>query len=127
MVDALLDTATVVDLLREYPPAAEWIAQEDRVFGITKFVWMEVAAGCQNKQALREATHLIERFELVAITPQDVDWALAKLVQFNLSYSIDPLDCLIAATADRLSLTLYTRNLKHFQPMLGELAQSPYQ
>ena len=127
MVDALLDTATVVDLLREYPPAAEWIAQEDRVFGITKYVWMEVAAGCQNKQSLREATQLIERFELVAISTEDVDWALTKLVQFNLSHNIDPLDCLIAATAKRLTLPIYTRNLKHFQPMLGELALSPYQ
>ncbi len=126
MVDALLDTASVVDLLRNYPPAKTWIAHEDRIFGITKFVWMELVAGCQNKQALIKATKMIERFELIPITSTDVDWASDRLVRFNLSHNLDILDCLIASTAHRLQIPLYTRNLKHFKPLLGDLAQSPY-
>lgn len=126
MVDALLDTATVVDLLRQHSPAAIWIANENQIFGITKFVWMEIVEGCQNKQSLIKATTLIERFEFVPIMATDIDWASEKLVQFNLSYNIDILDCLIASTAYRLRLPLYTRNLKHFRPLIGELAQSPY-
>ena len=126
MVDALLDTATVVDLLREYPPSATWIAIENQIFGITKFVWMEIVAGSQNKQSLIKATRLIERFELVPITTTDIDWAADKLVQFNLSHKIDLVDCLIASTAHRLQLPLYTRNLKHFTPLLGQLAKKPY-
>lgn len=87
---------------------------------------MEIVTGAKNKQSLRKATKLIQRLELVAITPQDVDWALAKLIEFNLSHNIDPLDCLIASSAYRLQIPLYTRNLKHFKPLLGILAQNPY-
>ena len=126
MVDALLDTATVVDLLREYPPSATWITNENRTFGITKFVWMEIVTGCKNKQSLIKATRLIERFELVPITTTDIDWASDSLVQFNLSHNIDLVDSLIASTSHRLQIPLYTRNLKHFTPLLGQLAQSPY-
>lgn len=126
MVDALLDTATIVDLLREYPPSATWIANENQIFGITKFVWMEIVAGCQNKQSLKKASTLIERFEFVPITIGDVDWASDKLVQYNLSHNLDLVDCLIASTAYRLQIPLYTRNLKHFTPLIGKLAQKPY-
>ncbi len=126
MVDALLDTATVVDFLRDYPPAAEWVANSSQTFGVTKFVWIEIVEGCENKSALNRAIRLVERFELVPITMDDVDWALESLTRLNLSHNIDPFDCLIAATAYRLQIPLYTRNLKHFTPLLGELAQKPY-
>ncbi|GAB4508524.1 MAG: hypothetical protein OHK0046_01220 [Anaerolineae bacterium] len=53
MVEALLDTATVVDLLREYPPAAVWITEKDQTLGVTKFVWMEIVEGSHSKQSLR--------------------------------------------------------------------------
>lgn len=126
MVDAFLDTAILVDLLRGYSPAEQWFDNENKKFGITKFVWMEIVAGSQNKQSLNIATKLIQRFELVPITPKDIDWGLAKLIQFNLSHNIDPLDCLIASSAYRLQIPLYTRNLKHFKPLLLTLAQNPY-
>lgn len=35
-------------------------------------------------------------------------------------------DCLIAAPAQRLGVPLYTRNLKHFSPLLGDLAVMAY-
>ena len=126
MVDALLDTAIVVDLLRAYTPAAQWINSQNQTFGVTKFVWMEIVRGCEDKPSLRRATQLLERFELIQIQVEDIDWALEKLVLFNLSHNIDYLDCLIAAPAQRLQTPLYTRNMKHFAPLLGELAQQPY-
>lgn len=126
MVDALLDTATIVDLLREYPLAEKWIISQSQTFGVTKFVWMEIVRGCENRKALREATKLLKRFELVDIQVEDVDWALDKLTKYALSHNIDLIDCLIAATAYRLNIPLYTRNLKHFTPLLSQLAQTPY-
>jgi predicted nucleic acid-binding protein len=36
------------------------------------------------------------------------------------------MDALIASAAYRLRVPLFTRNLKHFQPMLGPLVQKPY-
>lgn len=126
MVSALLDTATVIDLIRGYDRAVQWLSQESHMIGLTKFVWMEVIAGCENKIKVQEATHLLERFELISLDSQDVDWALDQLTLFNLSHNIDPFDCLIAAPSYRLQIPLYTRNLKHFRPLLSKLAQTPY-
>jgi predicted nucleic acid-binding protein len=53
-------------------------------------------------------------------------WAREKLLKHRLSHNIDAFDCLIAAPSYRLQFPLYTRNLKHFTPLLGKLAQQPY-
>lgn len=36
------------------------------------------------------------------------------------------MDCLIAASAHRLQLPLYTANRKHFDPLLSGLVRQPY-
>ncbi|GAB5493753.1 MAG: hypothetical protein Phog2KO_39680 [Phototrophicaceae bacterium] len=64
MVDAFLDTAILVDLLRGYSPAKQWFDNENKKFGITKFVWMEIVAGSQNKQSLNIATKLYNGLNL---------------------------------------------------------------
>lgn len=87
---------------------------------------MEIVKGCENKKALHEATRLLKRFELVDIQVEDIDWALDKLTKYALSHNIDLIDSLIAATAYQLNIPLYTKNLKHFTPLLGKLAQKPY-
>jgi predicted nucleic acid-binding protein len=45
---------------------------------------------------------------------------------FTLSHGVGIMDCLIASVSYRLQVPLYTRNLKHFTPLLGALAQTPY-
>lgn len=126
LVDGLLDTVVVVDLLRGYAPASQWITSQNLTFGVTRFVWLEVVRGCPNKRVLHGATQLLNRFDLVAIIPEDVDWALDKLTLYTLSHNIDPFDCLIAAVAFRTQTPLYTKNLKHFGPLLGGLVHKPY-
>ena len=51
---------------------------------------------------------------------------MAQHVTHRLRFGVGVLDCLIAAPAFRLQLPLYTHNLKHFTPLLGDLAQKPY-
>lgn len=125
MVIALLDTAIVVDILRGYPPAVEWLAQQ-AALGVSTAVWLEVVEGATNRQAERTALHLLHRFERVEVTAEDVDWALRQLMRFHLSHGLDAMDCLIASASHRLAITLFTRNLKHFSPLLGHHAQKPY-
>ena len=62
----------------------------------------------------------IERLKLGAMGTQEA------LIRLKLNYNIDPFDCLIAATSYRLQTPLYTRNLKHFRPLLRSLTQRPY-
>ncbi len=128
MVDGLLDTAIIiVDLLRDYEPALAWSSDSGLRVGLTQFVWLEVIQGAQSNAAQRKATRVLKGFPLVQFTAEDVTWALRELTRVVPSHNgVGALDALIAATAARLQIPLYTRNLKHIQPLLGHLAHKPY-
>jgi predicted nucleic acid-binding protein len=55
-----------------------------------------------------------------------LDWAMDQQEKFALSHNVGMNDCLIASISYRLQLPLYTTNLKHFIPLLNNLAQKPY-
>ena len=126
MADALLDTSILIDALRDYPPAAQWFEENTVPVGITWFVWLEVIAGCRNKQQQHHAITFLNDFELVAIEDADAQWATKKLIELHLKSNVDMIDCLIAAPSHRLQIPTYTRNLKHFTPLLDALAVLPY-
>ena len=125
MVTGLVDTTVLVDMLRHYPPALVWFREQPSP-GITPIVWMEVIAGAQNKTAQLQAAQLLAALGMVYQTQDDVDWAMRQLLTYALSHGIGIHDCLIASTCYRLQLPLYTHNRKHFEPLLGSLAQQPY-
>ncbi len=128
MVDILLDSSIIIDLLRNFEPAAIWLSSEKTPnIGITKFVWLEAVFGADSTRELDRTTTLLKNFEIIPISVADVDWALRRLTKLTLAHnSIDPMDALIASTSYRLSIPLCTRNLKHLRPLLGSLAISPY-
>jgi predicted nucleic acid-binding protein len=125
MVEGLLDTSIVVDILRQYQPAESWLAQQGQL-GVTRIVWLEIIEGAQTREWQSEAIKLLRRFDVVELTPSDLVWATEQLVQHRLSHSVDSFDCMIASASYLLRLPLYTANLKHFTPLLGKLAQVPY-
>ncbi len=125
MVTCLLDTAVVVDLIRKHPPAQVWIAAQTQP-GVCSVVWLEVLQGAQNKADQQKALRLLGRFERVELLKADFDWAIANLLKYGLSHGVGALDRLIASVNQRLQVPLYTRNLRHFAPLIGPLAQSPY-
>jgi predicted nucleic acid-binding protein len=125
MVSCLLDTAILVDLIRKYPAAKTWIATQQQP-GVCSVVWLELLQGAQNKTDQQKALKLLSDFERVDLLTSDFDWAIASLLKYGLSHNVGALDCLIASVNYRLGMPLYTRNLKHFTPLLGSLAQSPY-
>ncbi|MCA9909959.1 MAG: PIN domain-containing protein [Anaerolineae bacterium] len=126
MVTGILDTTILVDLLRSYAPAIVWYgSQGSATLGINPIVWMEVIGGGPTKAKRLEAGKLLKRFEMVYLTQADLEWAMAAQMRYELSHGVSMNDCLIAATS-RAGIPLYTRNLKHFTPILGSQAQSPY-
>ena len=125
MVVALLDTAVVVDLLRSHPPAASWVLSQENL-GVSPMVWLEIIEGSSNQQSQRRAIEVLRRFERVDLLAGDAEWAVRQALRFRLSHNVDAMDCLIASAAHRLNVPLYTLNLKHFVPLLGELARRPY-
>jgi predicted nucleic acid-binding protein len=127
MVTAIIETTVLVDLLRGYRPALNWLhTQSSADLGITPVIAMEVISGGQNKIKRLQATRLLRRFQTIHLTPADQDWAVAMQLRYELSHGVGKMDCLIASVNHRLQIPLYTHNLKHFAPLLGPLAQKPY-
>jgi predicted nucleic acid-binding protein len=120
-----LDTSVLVDFLRVFPPARDWLHLKTDL-GVSPIVWMELIEGEENKKGQVRAVKLLHLFKRVDVLPVDFDWAIQQSLRFRLSHNIDMMDCLIASTAYRLNIPIFTTNLKHFQPLLGDLAQKPY-
>jgi len=126
-MDALFDTAIVVDIYRNYPPAVQWsAANPSLVIGITSIVWLEVLKGAKNKADQKPLAKFLAQFPLVYLTQTDEHWAMLNYPAAHLAHGVGILDTLIAAPSHRLQIPLYTRNLKHMSPLLGTLAQAPY-
>lgn len=126
-LDILIDTGIIVDALRQYEPALDWLQKNrELIVGISPIVWMELIRGAENKALQNRAEKLLQRFEVVYPTPESMQWAMLQLKTYRLSDGIGMNDCLIAAPSHCLQVPLYTRNLKHFAPVLGELARQPY-
>jgi len=125
VIAGLLDTAVLVDLLRAYPPAEGWLSRQSHL-GVTPVVWLEIIEGAANLRAQARAVDLLRHFEKVDLSSTDFDWSVRQALQFRLSHNVGMMDCLIASTAHRISVPLYTPNLKHFSPILGSLAVKPY-
>lgn len=127
MVDMLLDTNILVDMLRDYEPAIKWKnTLGDQIIGISNIVYMEMIEGSPNKHKLGIALKFLSQFALIYITEKDQQWAIQQHIKYNLSHNIDLTDALIASPAIRLNLRLYTRNIKHFLPIIPDLLEQPY-
>jgi predicted nucleic acid-binding protein len=125
MVTCLLDTSILIDLIHKYPPAHTWITTQEKP-GVASIVCLELIQGARDKSDQQKALNLLYDLERVDFTASDMDWAIASLLKYDLSHNVGAIDCLIASIPYRLDVPLYTRNLKHFIPLLGSLAQSPY-
>lgn len=125
MVNALLDTSVLVDVLRDYAPAQNWFTQQTDL-GVSTVVILELLQGASNKIAQNKALDLLQGLEQVEVLPQDFEWGIQALTRYNLSHGVMGLDALIAAVSYRLEVPLYTLNIKHFQPMLADWVRRPY-
>jgi len=125
MASGLVDSNVLIDLLRGYQPAIAWIAEQNTL-AITQVVYLELLDGTQDRRGEQKALALLSDFEIVDLIASDYAWAIERMLKFHLSHNVESPDCLIAAPAARLGLPLYTHNLKHFAPLLGDLAQKPY-
>jgi predicted nucleic acid-binding protein len=127
MVAAVVESTVLVDLLRDHAPAVQWFQRQiDTTFGTTPIIWMEIVGGGQNKAERMRAARLMKQFEMIFPTPADFEWAMRAQMNYELSHGTGMMDCLIASASNRLRVPLFTHNLKHFSPLIEELARKPY-
>ena len=124
---ALLDTSVFIDHLRGSQKAGQALrsavghGQRLTASVVTK---VEVLAGMRASE--EEATRkLFRAVEWIAVDDDIAERAGQLANQFVRSHpGVDPIDYVIAATAEHLGAQLWTRSLKHF-PMYPDLT-SPY-
>jgi len=122
----LLDTDVVVDTVRGFPPARQWLNSLVEQPGLPGIAMMELVEGCANKADLWRVQKLVSRYTLYWPSPAGCQSALDYLTQFYLSHNLNFADALIAATAVGQGATLCTFNVKHFAAVPGLVMEQPY-
>jgi predicted nucleic acid-binding protein len=123
----LLDTDIMVDLLRGYPPAVNWLASlTGDAPGLPGFVVMELIMGCRNKSEMSLLLARVRPFRVFWPAVADYQRALVSLANGRLSHNMGPFDALIGECAVGLGALLLTFNTKHFKAISGLATAQPY-
>lgn len=125
MSKLMLDTSVLIDHLRNYKPATEFL---ETVFGsgipaiISAVTEMELYAGksLQNRTAEDAVQKLLELLDAVPVTSGIARRAGILLRQYR-PKGLTPVDAIIASTAMEQKATLITRNTRHFRVIDGLL------
>ena len=123
----LLDTDVLVDVLRGYPPALDWLGSLEEAPALPGLVVMEVLGGCLNKQEMNKIQRYLGLFNVHWPTDSDCNRALGDFARSHLSHNLGVLDALIGETAVGLGATLCTFNDKHFMQIRRLTVEQPYQ
>jgi hypothetical protein len=121
----LLDTDIMVDVLRGYEPAKEWLKSAQEI-GVPGLVAMELIQGCQNTKEQRQLEKSLSEYQLFWPDVDDCNRALTSFASHHLSDNIGLLDALIAETAIGVDAELATFNVKHYRALKGLRSVQPY-
>lgn len=123
----LLDTDVMVDILRGYEPAKQWLeAAQNQILGIPGLVAMELLQGCENSRKQKRLEKKLSGYLLHWTEPSQCEQALRVFSAYHLSHQLGLLDALIAETAIGIGAELATFNTKHYQAIRELKTLQPY-
>lgn len=123
----LIDSDVMVDIVRRYPPALEWLDSLGLAdVTLPGFVVMELIEGCRNKQEQSRLDKIIEPYRIVWPTESTCDEALSMFADRYLKHGLGILDAVIGQTAVDLGVPLMTFNQKHYSSITGLRTVQPY-
>jgi predicted nucleic acid-binding protein len=124
----LLDTDIMIDVLRGYEPAANWLeAVASQEIGLPGLVVMELLQGCQNANEQRKLEKHLGGFLLFWASGDDCARALTDYSAFHLSHQLGIFDALIGETAIGLEADLATFNIRHYGVLANLKTIQPYE
>ena len=127
VISGLLDTNIIIDLLNQKSAAINWSGSVQlQKFAITPIVWMETVEGARDRIERAQIIRFLRQFRIEHSTPQDNNWAMQQFGQFYLSHGVEMTDVMIASVAVRLSVPLYTLNIRHYAPLPDVDERKPY-
>jgi predicted nucleic acid-binding protein len=123
----VVDTSVLIDHLRGQEQARDALraaAIDGERLAASVLTKVEVLAGMRPSEE-RTTRRLLDSLDWIAVDDDMAERAGALANRFLASHpGVDPVDYVIAATADELGAELWTRNVRHF-PMFPGL-QPPY-
>jgi hypothetical protein len=122
----LLDTDVMVDLLRGYAPAVNWLTINSSPVALPGLVAMELLQGCRNQSEQQQVANELARFALFWPSLADCQRAYRDFAAYRLSNGVGLLDSLIGNIAVGLNEPLATFNVKHYAPIAGLQTVQPY-
>ncbi len=122
-----LDTDVMVDILRKYPPAVEWLdSLGPEEIGIPGVVAMELLQGCRNRAEQQKVERTLDPQRLFWPDQVDCERAYEDFAAYHLSHQVGILDALIAETAAGSAVQLATFNVKHYDVVRRLQTIQPY-
>ena len=123
----LIDSDVLIDHLRKEKQALRFLAAE---LEKNSLIFVSVISRVEILAGIRKGEDAIINSLFEILTPVNVDISIADrageyLRKYSRSHSMSIGDALIAATSKEMSLTLITRNVKHY-PMKDITIINPY-
>lgn len=123
----LVDTDVMVDILRGYLPAREWLVSlKDEVLLIPGFVAMELVQGCRDQDEQRRMYALLLGRSILWPDAHTCNVAFVFFGSRKLRHGIGMIDALIGQLAVDLALPLNTFNQKHYAAIPDLVTVQPY-
>jgi predicted nucleic acid-binding protein len=123
----IVDTDILIDAALQISQAVNCLAEIERrsMLAVSVITQMELLVGCRNKAEWRNAERFLQRFQVLKLSDQVCDTALALLHQYRLSHGLMIPDALIAATAMALNQPFISKNQRDYG-FIGGLQLLPY-
>lgn len=117
MTWTLIDTDILIDVGRGETLAIKYLQEmEQRSFlAISAITQMELLVGCNNKREQRAVDQFLKRFEILPVTEDITEEAIALLKKYKLSHGLLIADALIAATAITQNFFLASKNQRDYR------------
>lgn len=120
MTKLLLDSCILIDHLRAYPPAVDYLHDLSAEPLLSAVTIAELFVGVRNPFETERVEALLDRFGVLGIDGKIARRAGGFRRTYARSHGTGLLDALIAATAQAHGARLVTRNVRHF-PMLDDI------
>jgi predicted nucleic acid-binding protein len=124
----LVETTVLVDFLRGSQAAADYLdgLRTSADLACSVVTAAELIVGFRTRAELKSITQLLARFRVEPIVAADSICALNWLRKYYPSHRVGFHDCLLAAAAVRLRITVATLNVKHFRALPSVRVVCPY-
>ena len=121
MAFTIVDTDILIDVGRGDTTAIACLQrlEQQTLVAVSAVTQMELIVGCRNKTELQDLESFLRRFQVLTLTEQISDRAVALLRQYRLSHGLLIADALIAATALEHAAPFITKNQRDFRFIAG--------